>query len=420
MPTSRSCSIGGWPTAGPVRIRVEDDAARGEFGGEPGERAAVPQLGHGRLDQGGAVLGVHGALPVHPVEVADELLRRLPVPVEREVLVVDRDARVVEVRVVLPVVGVGGVDLVGALVDVLDPVVEEPVGDEPLALRLHHLAGQRAEAALPGDRIPVLRVRLLLPELGQVAAEHHPEQVPLGAEGGIRIAQLVDDLGELRHIGALIQPGCQAGLAAGGLADDGQPEGVERAGHDLVGGQPERCEPLPDALLQLGRRLAVEGEHQDLLRVDESAVHRVAGLGDHRGGLAGAGGGDQLHPVVEADDGAGLFVGQRRPLDVVEEGPVRLQLLVEESVVPAGDVVGEVGFPQLDRLQDVAGLFAAMLGELRQGEQFREPARRLGVLPGGGEFAGEPAVVVLVRLWRLRRSRAPSRAPARRVGRTPR
>ncbi|MNZ40965.1 hypothetical protein D3C78_585020 [compost metagenome] len=121
------------------------------------------------------------AFPLHAVQVVGEVGRRLALGVEREVLVIGVGLRVVEVRPVLAVLGGGGVALEGLLVAVVDAVVEQPVGDQPLLVALHHLATQGAETAALAVEVPVLGFdRRAKP--GKVAAEHQTEQIPAGPE----------------------------------------------------------------------------------------------------------------------------------------------------------------------------------------------------------------------------------------------
>jgi hypothetical protein len=67
--------------------------------------------------------------------------------------------------------------------------------------------------------------------------------------------------------------------------------------------------PIPNFVPLLPASL-VEGEKQDAVRGHEATVDRVRGPGDHHRGLARAGPGEDLDPVVEAHHRPCLLLGQ--------------------------------------------------------------------------------------------------------------
>ncbi|MNZ95554.1 hypothetical protein D3C78_1147110 [compost metagenome] len=166
---------------GAVGIGIQGHARLLEVLGQHLEGLAGPDHRRGGFPQGGALLGVQFPFPLHAVQVVGEVRRRLALSVEREVLVIGVGLRVVEIRIVLPVLGGGCLMLVRLLVAVVHAVVEQPVGDQPLLVALDHLAAQGAETAALAGEVPVLGLDGRA-ELGQVAAEHQTEQIPAGAE----------------------------------------------------------------------------------------------------------------------------------------------------------------------------------------------------------------------------------------------
>ncbi|MNZ40966.1 hypothetical protein D3C78_585030 [compost metagenome] len=84
---------------------------------------------------------------------------------------------------------------------------------------------------------------------------------------------------------AAVQPRGEGRLLAGSLADDIQAEGVEGAGDDLIGGQPQGRQALADPRLQFPCGVRVEGQQQDATGGYQAALQRVAGFGHQGGGL---------------------------------------------------------------------------------------------------------------------------------------
>jgi hypothetical protein len=133
---------------------------------------------------------------------------------------------------------IGGIDLIRCFVDVVDAVVEEPVGDEHLATALHDLVFEGSETVLLA--VPGLWVLGLLPKLRQVLAEDHAEQVPAVAERGVRVLELVHHLQQRLRIPPGLQPRRQRRLLAGRLANDFQTERVKCLGVDPLGWEAQR------------------------------------------------------------------------------------------------------------------------------------------------------------------------------------
>ena len=97
--------------------------------------------------------------------------------------------------------------------------------------------------------------------------------------------------------------------------------------------------------MELGRRVLVEGQHQDALRGDELAQDRVRRSGNHDRRLARTRRRDHLDAVVERDHRGRLLVGERLLLDGVEETPPDGQLIDPDLVIGSCDdspkVLGE-------------------------------------------------------------------------------
>ena len=72
---------------------------------------------------------------------------------------------------------------------------------------------------------------------------------------------------------AVVQPGGETGLLAGGLPDNLQAEGMERGRTDARRVDPG-CESGVYALLELGSGGPVEGQKQDAVRCDKAAADR--------------------------------------------------------------------------------------------------------------------------------------------------
>ncbi|MNI51918.1 hypothetical protein D3C73_1066680 [compost metagenome] len=137
---------------------------------------------------------------------------------------------------------------------------------------------------------------------------------------GRTVLQVVHQIGQLVEAQRCIDgPFGNIGLASRRLGDDGQAKCMEsaRLHHGIAHAQP--LEGSLCSIFQLLCGVLVEGEHHDALGGHKATVDGVGSLGHHRGGLAGAGCGHHLHPVVEADDRACLFLGQRPALDPVQE-----------------------------------------------------------------------------------------------------
>ncbi len=105
------------------------------------------------------------------------------------------------------------------------------------------------------------------------------------------------------------------------------------------------------AFLKLLGRILVEGEHDDPLGLNEPAIDGIGGLGDHGGGLAGASRGDNLHAVFEADDGAGLFFGQRLAFDPVQEVLGQHQFARCHGRIGLGPHSGPIQLPVVQGIQ---------------------------------------------------------------------
>lgn len=136
--------------AGRDTIGVEfwREAALDQGLSEPRQGSALGDLVRGGFEERGPFVGMEAALPGNAFEVAGfEVVRRIAAGVEREMLVIEVDVGIVEIRVVLPVRLVSGFVLVNALVLVGDLVVEQPVGDQALLLALDDLAVSRSESA---------------------------------------------------------------------------------------------------------------------------------------------------------------------------------------------------------------------------------------------------------------------------------
>jgi hypothetical protein len=115
------------------------------------------------------------------------------------------------------------------------------------------------------------------------------EEVPLAAKGRVGRPQDIDDAAQLGESFPGVEPGRERRLSAGSVSDDLEAECVERLRDSSVGIGSERCEAFPGARLESLRRIGVERQHQDLFGRNQLAAERVAGLGDHGRGFAGAG-----------------------------------------------------------------------------------------------------------------------------------
>src|SRR5690348_14345840 len=147
-------------------------------------------------------------------------------------LVIDVDVRVVEVWVALPVVGVGGLKGVRALVLVLHTVVVQPIRDETLALTFDYFVVERAKPLFARAPLPILRSFFFLAESRQVPTKHDTEQVPSAREAGVFGFQSIDDVLKAPEILAFIEPGGEGGARTRGLADDIQAKRMEGARAD--------------------------------------------------------------------------------------------------------------------------------------------------------------------------------------------
>ena len=161
------------------------------------------------FDQRRFLLSVDFPLPLHPGQVILEVLGRFALFVQGEVLVVQLCVGVIEVGEVLPMMLGGGVVFVGALVLIVHPAVEQPIGDDTLFLALDDVAFGREEATLAIG----IGVRLLgLPPFTHVPPIDGPEKVPVFPEPRVLGAQCFDDVANLPDIRARIagvDPRCQ-------------------------------------------------------------------------------------------------------------------------------------------------------------------------------------------------------------------
>ncbi|MNH15074.1 hypothetical protein D3C79_746810 [compost metagenome] len=88
-------------------------------------------------------------LPVGTFRIILKMCRRLTVCVEGEMLVIEIQRGVVKIGHILPVLGGRSIVLVGALIDVFDTVIEQPVGNQSLFLACDMLAIECDQSSFP-------------------------------------------------------------------------------------------------------------------------------------------------------------------------------------------------------------------------------------------------------------------------------
>ena len=198
--------------------------------------------------------------------------------------------------------------------------------------------------------------RLRCTKRWKVLAKDEAEQVPLAAERGRLVFELVHEVGELSHATSRVGgPIGNVGLFPGGLADEAQTKRVE--GGRLHGYVPhaQALKRQDRALLELFGGVRVERQQDDSLGIHEPAVDGVGRLGHHGRSLARAGRGHHLHTVVEAHHGPCLFRGERSALHPVQQVFAGHQFAVHVGSVERGPCRAVVGFPRCQRALDRLG-----------------------------------------------------------------